>query len=132
MYSTGLIVAPEDYQEGDKKHFTYDEALEIEKKLNNGWRLPTRSELVLLVEEFGQDAHGQLNTTTIMKNLKLTYTGRVDNGSHGYTTNGYWWSRTAYDSNYAYYLYGYSSYVFPGTDYSTRYNGFAVRLVKEV
>lgn len=32
-----LLIAPEDYVEGDKHYFTYDEALEIEKKLKNGF-----------------------------------------------------------------------------------------------
>lgn len=49
-----VLIAPEDYVEDEKKYFTWEEACEIKDKLNNGWRLPTRSEWVLICEEFGQ------------------------------------------------------------------------------
>ncbi len=42
---SGLKIAPENYTEGDKEHFTWDEAMEATKKLN-GWRLPTQMELM--------------------------------------------------------------------------------------
>ena len=53
----------------------------------------------------------------------LVYSGSVgDRGSYGN-----YWSSTAYDSNYAYYLYLYSSNVYPGTDGSVKYYGGSIR-----
>lgn len=59
--TAGVEIAPNDYWELDDKcerkdHFTWYEAKEIETKLAiRGWRLPTRSEWVAIVEEFGND-----------------------------------------------------------------------------
>lgn len=127
----GVIIAPEDYAEGDKKHFTWDEAMKIEKKLDNGWRLPTRSEWALICEEFGQK-DGELNADTLIKNIGV--------GRHGYAASGgifnvgsygYCWSSTPSGSDSAYYLCLGSSYANPSS-ISARCNGFSVRLVKDL
>lgn len=58
------------------------------------------------------------------------YSGRAysstinDRGSYGY-----YWSSSAYAANRAYRLYFYSSYLYPGTDDYTKYNGLPVRCV---
>lgn len=118
-----LLIAPEDYIEGEKKYFTYDEAMAIEKKLNNGWRLPTRHEWALICEEFDPEL--------LTKNLGLGKKGYVLNGSlNAVGSGGYYWSRTVYSggSQYAYYLAFHSSRV----RLNVRYLGFSVRCVKEL
>ena len=45
--------------------------------------------------------------------------------------NGYYWSSTAFDGNFAYFVYFLSSKVCPG-EYDYRLNGYSVRLVTEV
>lgn len=138
---TGLIVAPENVgrehtkrgtEYDGKIYFTYDEAMKLEKNLPDGWRLPTRSEWVLLAEEFGQDENGELEGDILAEKLALPLTGYFRGGSLYNTGHGYYWSRTtdssgAYD---AYYLYFVSSGVNPQSDDDKEY-GFAVRLVKE-
>lgn len=138
---TGLIVAPENVgrehtkrgtELDGKVYFTYDEAMELEKNLPDGWRLPTRSEWVLLAEEFGQDEAGELDSNIFAEKLNLPLTGYFYGGSLGNTGVGFYWSRTTY-SSYAYSAYCllfYSSGVSPQDYYGKRY-GFAVRLVKE-
>lgn len=129
-----LLIAPEDYIEGEKKHFTYDEAIAIEKKLNNGWRLPTRHEWALICEEFACGSDGRLDPELLTKNLGLDKKGYVIDGSlNGVGSNGSYWSRTVYSGNSqgAYNLYFYSSGVYPANA-NNRCYGFSVRLVKEL
>lgn len=126
---TNLIIAGEDYVEGDKKHFTYDEAMDIQRSLPDGWRLPTRSEWALICEEFGQK-EGELDTNTLVNNLRLGRNRYVNNGSlTSAGSNGYYWSSTAYSATYAYNLYFSSSNVNPSNS-NNRRNGFSVRLVR--
>lgn len=138
---TGLIIAPENVgrehtkrgtEYDGKVYFTYDEAMELEKNLPDGWRLPTRSEWALLAEEFGQDENGELDGNVFAKNLNLTLTGLVWSGSLYYsTTHGYYWSRVSNSDTNAYYLYfNTSGGLNPQYNLNKRY-GFAVRLVKE-
>lgn len=129
--STGLIIAPENYAEGDKKYFTFDDTLGIEKKLKNGWRLPTRHEWVLLAEELGMDDRGTLNGSVLGKALNLPLAGRVTTDGLDFTGSyGYYWSSTIYSATSAYYLYFLSSSVDPAS-YGNRYIGRSVRCVKE-
>lgn len=131
-----VLIAPEDYVEDDKKYFTYDEACAIEKKLNNGWRLPTRQEWVLICEEFGTKG-GVYDVDTLMKNLGLEKNGLLYSGDDepSYAGNyGNYWSSTPVPSNssYAYTLYFYgTNYINPSSSWY-RYLGFSVRLVKEL
>lgn len=129
-------IADHDYTEGDKKHFTFEEALEVEKKLKcTGWRLPTRSEWALICEEFGQK-DGARDAAQLMGALKLSLNGYVYPNSP-YLNNpgivGYYWSSTPNSSsaNSAYALYFSSTNVNP-SDYSSRYIGFSLRLVHDV
>lgn len=131
-------IAAEDYNIGGKvvdgKHyFTYDEALEVQEKLEDtGWRLPTRSEWVLICEEFGQK-DGQLNVETLYKNLNMSYTGYYDyeDGKlYNRTTYGFWWSATRSSATGANLLRTDTSGVSPQRS-NYRGNGFAVRLVRD-
>lgn len=139
-----VIVAPENITKelaGDigtekegKMYFTYDEAMELEKKVlkPNGWRLPTRSEWVMLAEEFGQDRKGVLRKDLLMSRLGLTPTGGFYGGNlYNATTGGCYWSRTATSATNANNLRFYSGLIYP-QDYSYKYNGFAVRAVKDI
>lgn len=117
-------LANEDYYEimedGTKKtEFTWDEAMEIEKKTNGKWRLPTIFEWDRLVAEFG-DKDGKLDRDAFVKELDLT---EDEDGV------GYYWASTRYSSaNYAYNLLFSSYYVCRGSSY--RYGGRSVRLVR--
>lgn len=140
-----IIVAPENVTKelaGDigtekegKMYFTYNEAMELEEKVlkPNGWRLPTRSEWVLLAEEFGQDKNGKLDAHVLMDNLCLPLTGGVWTGSllNG-TTYGVYWSRVSFSDTFAYVLH----FTTAGDAYPQRIDskmdGFAVRAVKDI
>lgn len=132
-------IAAEDYNIGGKEvdgkhYFTHDEALEVQEKLKDtGWRLPTRSEWVLICEEFGQK-DGQLDLKTLHKNLNMDHAGFID-GDDGLlyyrTTGGYWWSATRSSTTSANILYTNTSNVFPQNSYYRGY-GFAVRLVRDI
>jgi len=125
-------IAPEDYTEGDKKHFTWDEAMEAAEKVGDGWRLPTRSELVLISEEFGTDESGLFSTEKLCGKLGLGLKGLYYNASSASSvgSGGYYWSSTAYDSTSAYRLDFNSSYA--GTRNDNKRYGFSVRLVRDV
>lgn len=130
--TAGLIIAPEDYTESDKKYFTWDEAMALD--LPDGWRLPTRHEWVLICEEFANGPDGRLEFPLLEKALGLKKNGyydpeyeKVDNQG----SNGHYWSATAYSAaTYAYSLSFDSSNVSPQGD-SSKYYGFSVRLVKD-
>lgn len=124
--STGLIIAPEDVEIDGKTEFTWYEAMALEEegKIPEGWRLPTRHEWVMIVEEFGQDADGSLNNSKFIERLSLKH------------KNGNYWSSTAYGHIGAYNLYlGGSSYTV-STAYPSNYDeeecGFSARCVKEI
>lgn len=128
-----ILIAPEDYTEGNKKHFIWNDALEIEKKLNNGWRLPSRHEIALIAEEFGRNLEtDKLESKYLQKNLGLGLNGYQSAYSlRDLNTGGYYWSRTAYSTTLAYYLYFNSTDISPAVS-SNRYVGFSVRLVKDL
>lgn len=120
-------LAAEDYYEiledGTKKtEFTWDEAIEIEKKTNGKWRLPTIFEWDKLVAEFGQvtDRGGELDRDAFVNTLELT----DDEDGFGF----YWASTANSDGGLAYYLYFGSGGVSRGNNY--RYGGGSVRLVR--
>lgn len=130
----GVEIADRDYVEGDKKYFTFDEALEVENKLKNtGWRLPTRHEWALICEEFGNDNNDRLYSYILMEKLGLELSGYELNGySYSLGNYGYYWSSTENsNANQAYYLHFNDSGVNPSGNYS-RYLGFPVRLVREI
>lgn len=130
-----VLIAPVDYAEGGKKCFTWEEACALRKKLSNGWRLPTRHEWAIIVEEFGVDENGRPSVDKLEKNLGLAKNGviRDGDGARSAANYGYYWSSTPYsDGSYAYNLYFYSTAsVYPSYS-SSRQNGFSVRLVKDL
>lgn len=131
--SLNIEIAANDYWEDNehekKTHFTWDEAMEIEKKLNNGWRLPTRHEWVMLAEDSGQDKNGKLSSEKLEKNLNLKKNGYYD-GIYGLVgPDGYYWSSTAYSATDAYNVYFTASNVNP-QDSNYKSYGFSVRLVR--
>ncbi len=133
-----ILIAPEDYAEGDRKHFTWDEAMKIEKKLPAGWRLPTRRELVLICEELACDKSGRLSPDLLENRLKFEKNGftagdALDGSSFPYNvgSGGYYWSSTAANANNAYNLNFNSGGSYPA-DSNARYNGFSVRCVKDL
>ena len=63
----------------------------------------------------------------------FVYSGYVNGSSVGYRgSNGYYWSSSTYDSDYACYLAFGSSSVYPGTNYHYRYYGRMARCVAGV
>lgn len=133
-----ILIAPEDYAEGNKKHFTWDEAMKIEGRLPAGWRLPTRRELALICEEFACDKNGRLSPDLLENRLKFKKNGftagdAFDDSSSLYAagSNGRYWSSTANYSYYAYYLNFNSGGIFPAYNYS-KYYGYSVRCVKDL
>lgn len=129
-----VIIAPEDYVEGGEKYFTFDEAVKLEKKLANGWRVPTRHEWALISEEFANDEDGQLNPELLQSKLKLKMNGYQDihNDIWSNGLEGNYWSITAYPAaSNAYHQYFNSANVLP-SDIDSRADGFSVRLVKDL
>jgi hypothetical protein len=118
-------LAAEDYYEiledGTKKtKFTWDEAMEIEKKTNGKWRLPTIFEWDRLVAEFG-DKDGELDRDTFVKELDLT----EDEDGYG----NYWASTREHFRVDSAYLLGFDNfYVLRSFGY--RCLGRSVRLVR--
>lgn len=130
----GVEIAAEDYVEGGKKHFTWDEATEAVKKLGNGWRLPTRKEWSLICEEFGCDEDGELSGGLLAKNLNLKANGWKDYTGSLYDSGsvGNWWSSTANDTaTYYRLLCNISGGLFSGGSYDRDY-GFSVRCVRDI
>lgn len=129
-----VIIAPEDYEEGEKKYFTWQEAMNKVKELNNGWRLPTNKEWNLLAWEFGEK-DDVISSEVFRKNLNLDLKGFVDKEGEVRSSGiyGYGWSSRANSSDlrYAYYLSFNASGVYPSNG-SYRWGGFPLRLVKDM
>ena len=130
----GIIVAPEDYHEGDKYLFTWEEAMEISKKLPDGWRLATMGEWAMIAEEYG---YGKLSDAEVAKDLqnklglvKRGYISAHDNELRCKGDEAYYWSSTAHASiaNLAQILSFTTSNVNPATIIIKRV-GYAVRCV---
>ena len=124
---SGLKIAPENYTEGDKEHFTWDEAMEATKKLN-GWRLPTQMEWLGICAEFG-GKDGEWDGDTFNQKLGMVYSGLYSSGLYSQGSRGYLWSSTVNGSTSAYHLYYNSSNVDTTSNYN-KYGGFAVRCVR--
>lgn len=124
------LLAPENYKEGDKEHFTWNEAMALD--LPDGWRLPTMGEWAMICEEFGKDEDGRIRGDILEEKLKLSKNGYADSdddlasqGDYAY----YWSATVCSDSSYAYYLYFLSGSVYPA-NYRDKSGGFALRLIK--
>ncbi len=117
-----------------------------------GWKLPTgmvtgsntSNDFYNLFKNMGLTISGSLSATSNTSwgsgdlakvqgsPYNFAYTGYMyDRSGPQNTSGGYWWSRTAYNSNNAYYLYIDGSLVGPGTYYDVRRRGFAVRCVAQ-
>lgn len=133
----GVEIADSDYISEGKEYFTYDEALEVEKKLKGtGWRLPTRHEWVLICEELGCNKNGNLDSKMLLDRLGLTLKGYEDfqyENVYSQGTEGNYWSRSAHPTytNFAYSLAFSASAVSP-SNYYNRYLGFSLRLVRNI
>lgn len=132
---SGLEIADKDYVEGDKKYFTYDEAMEVQEKLKlTGWRLPTRKEWVLICEEFACGDDGDLHGQLLSERLRLGLNGwqyHEDQRVRSVGGYGYYWSSVASSATNARYLYFDAAYVYPSHSYYRAY-GFSVRLVRDL
>lgn len=133
--STGLgfVIAPENYYEGDKQHFTWDEAMDIQENIKaSGWRLPTVAEWVQLYGRFGIDVYGQDDPDALSSQLLLKKAGYYLSGSFLLGgSGGLYWSSTAGSTSDAYLLYFDSSVVYPQNGGNKANNGFSVRMIKE-
>ena len=119
-----IKVADRDYYEilpdGTKKTaFTWDEAMEIEKKTHDKWRVPTQAEWFAIVAAFGRDEDEKITGETLAKNLNLT----TDEGG-----DGYFWSSSVDGTTGARNLYFGSTAVNPQYS-SDKVYGFTVRCV---
>lgn len=128
----GVEIAERDYCEGDKKYFTFDEAIEIEKKLNNGWRLPTRKEWTLICEEFACDDKCKLSAKLLIDKLGLGLNGNYASNLNDSGADGGYWSSTINGSSYGYDLLLLSGNGVLSQDYSSKYNGYSIRLVRDI
>ena len=120
-----IEVADIDYYEilpdGTKKtEFTWDEAMEIEKKTHGKWRVPTVPEIFAICAAFGRSEDGTDVDPQVLKET-LGLTTDEDGG-------GYYWSAATYSTNLSRYLSFNASYLYPRNGNSKGY-GFAVRCV---
>lgn len=121
-----LHIADQDYYEilpdGTKKtKFTWDEAMEIPKKTNGKWRLPTVQEWFAICTAFGKDENGEISGKALVENLNLTIDGDC---------SGNFWSSDAGSTEYAHHLYFRSTSVAP-QDIDSKVECFAVRCVAQ-
>lgn len=124
IYTSIGELASEDYYEilenGTKKaDFTWEEAMEIEKKTNGKWRVPTIFEWDRLLEEFGKEGN-ELNERAFIEGLGLT------EDEDGY---GNYWSSTPNGGAYAFVL-GFDSTSTIHRGDGTRRFGRSVRCVR--
>lgn len=110
-----------------------------------GWKLPTggRDASSQFQALFGAGGNNLVNGTAAadyqakfekIKAIPYLFPAAGDyNGTHLDVPDvyGYYWSRTAYNSTYAYYLSFSVNDFFPGTNNTARYLGFSVRCIAE-
>ena len=120
-------------------YYTYDEAVEAVKQLGNGWRIPTRGEIVDL-DDLGsvwqEDGPHGLPGRLFGGGLLLEasgYRSRSTGALNAVGTLGYYWSSSsAYAGRLsAGHLYFNSGFVYPLRD-TSRTHGFSVRCVRNV
>ena len=133
----GLKITSKDYYEilpdGTKKEFfTWDEAMEIEKKTDGEWRLPTCVEMMKIVCALGEK-DGDIDRDTLVAALKLEQKGWV--GSDGDIQDAgledNLWTSRAYNASYSRYLLTNTTSVYP-RNYNLKGYGFSVRLVRRM
>lgn len=131
-----IIITPEDYTEGGKKHYTWHEAMKIEKHLDNGWRLPTLKEWVFIAWEFGENK-GVLDSDKLQRNLSLGLNGFIATDGQLYYTGsfGFYWSSSVHtesSTDARAYALDFSTSSANPSNHFNRYFGFSVRLVKDI
>lgn len=126
----GIKLCRENYFKGKKTHFTFEEALEIDKEARkHGLRLPMVVDFEKLYAFYGLGENGEDTPKKLVDELGFQLAGAYSSGSLYLSGSyGYYWSSTVYNSNYAYNLYLDSSSVSP-QDNSNRYYGYSVRCV---
>lgn len=135
---THLEIMCQDYTHDGQRYFNYEETKKIEESLTDGWRLPTRHEWVLLCEEFGQNAKGQLTPDILKENLQLKCNGyyhKDRDDIKGITSRGYWRSSTVNatlnNDKHTYLLTTSKSVVNPDA-LAWEDDGYAIRLVRDI
>ena len=130
----GITLCREDYFEGDKKHFTFDEALEIEKEAKkHGFRLPTVVDFEKLYAFYGLGEDGKNTPQRFVDELGFSYSGYWNgtNTSASYVgSDGYYWSASVLSTNSGYHLNFDSSAVYP-QNLNFKYLGFALKFIYE-
>lgn len=137
--TTGLLIAPEDYYKGEKKYFTWDEAMEALE--GTPWRLPTAAEWMAICVEFGND-NGIVTAEKLEESLGLDMNGWVWNGNmEDYNKNysnssiecvgayGHYWSASATSSAANAYTLTFDSGGVNPQDSDSKLHGFSVRCV---
>lgn len=126
----GITLCREDYFEGDKKNFTFDEALEVEKEAKkHGFRLPMVVEFEKLYAFYGLGEDGKDTIQRFIDELGFTYAGLYGGTTlYNVGTVGGYWSSSIYNTSNCYYLYFNTSNVYPQSNVSKNY-GLAVKFV---
>lgn len=130
---TKLEVMLVDYTEKNKKFFTYKEAMAVQKKMKNGWRLPTRSEWTLICEELGQKK-GEVVSEVLAKNLHICFCGYYVESEEiikCINTRSKYWSSTSSCNTYAYCLDLDKGYRAEVSSLNKDY-GLCIRLVRDI
>lgn len=130
----GLKFAPENYYEGNKRFFTWDEAKKYEKEtlIPHGFRLPTLADWTAAYCECGQKENGEDDPDKFEETLKLSKEGYMDydfTSESGQGSSGYFWSGTPSSETNAYYLHYWSTGVNPQNN-DTKGYGFSIRCVE--
>ncbi len=126
----GINLCREDYFEGDKKHFTFDEALEIEKEAKkHGFRLPTVVDFEKLYAFYGLGEDGEDKPQKLVDELGFTYAGFYNGATLYYVgTYGLYWSSSIYNTYSSYNLSFDTSNVGP-QNLNSKLSGLAVKFV---
>lgn len=125
----GITLCREDYFKGDKNHFTFDEALDIEREAKkHGFRLPTVVDFEKLYAFYGLDEDGEDTPQRFKDELGFAYAGYYNGTTFNVGTSGHYWSSSIYDTGYSYVLRFDTSSVSP-KGYGSKYFGRAVKFV---
>ena len=89
-----------------------------------GWRLPTKSEIDMLITKY--DYASAENPPISLPFSGLCYAGNCPQNQGTY---GFWWTSTASSATKAYYMYLYNTNAFGANDWWAKGTGFAVRCV---
>lgn len=117
----GITLCRQDYSERDKRYFTFDEALEVEKEAKkHGFRLPTVQDFEKLYAFYGLDKDRGDTPQRFVDELGFSYSGvwnGMDSSAGHVGSNGVYWSSSVYNTIYGYYLNFDSSNVYPQDSY---------------